>query len=146
MRSDVIGDFHEPYGAVLAVAVGIRKSILVLRVEPPEPLNALSGVHFSGVDVALVIDRNVMQGDELAGLTADAAKSPQHLLGAVIDDADFAVGAIVHVDELLLLVGREHELVDRARGQRVLLVEMLGYERAVFAENLDTIIGAVADI
>src|SRR5262249_48372641 len=49
-------------------------------------------------------------------------------------------------DEFLFLVWRKYQFVDRAGGQRILLIEMLGHERAVLAEDLDTIVGAVADI
>src|SRR5438876_5187849 len=40
-----------------------------------------------------------------------------------------------HMDEFLLLVGREHEVVDRAGAARRLLVDLLGHEAAVFAED-----------
>src|SRR5215831_3464492 len=123
-----------------------RNPTLILRVEPPELLNALPGVHLGGIDVPLVIDSDVVQRCELPGLAADATESPHDLLGAVVQDADFAVGAIGHVDEFLLLVRRKHQLVDRAGSPRVLLIEMLGHERAILAEDLETVDGAVADI
>src|SRR5260370_20962251 len=98
------------------------------------------------MDVGLVIARNVMQRRELPGLAADASEPPQDLLGTVVQDTDFAIGAVGRVDELLLLVRRKYQFVDRARRQRVLLVEMFGHERAVLAEDLDAIVGAIADV
>src|SRR5258708_7575686 len=87
-----------------------------------------------------------MQRRELPGLAADATEPPQDLLGAVVQDTDFAIGAVGRVDELLFLVGRKYQFVDRTRRPRVLLIEMLGHEGAVLAEDLDAIIGTIADI
>src|SRR5207245_11254391 len=111
-----------------------------------EFLNALPCVHLGRIDVALVIDRNVMQRSELPSLTTDATESPHDLLGAVVKDADFAIGAVGRIDELLLLVGRTYEFVDRARRPRVLLIEVLGHERSVLAEDVNAIVGAIADV
>src|SRR5262249_55591900 len=76
---------------------------LVLGIQPSELLNALPGVHLGGIDVALVIDRNVMQRRELPSLAADATEATHDLLGAMVQDTDFAIGAVGRVDELLLL-------------------------------------------
>jgi len=47
---------------------------------------------------------------------------------------------------LLRRVGREHQIVDRSVAARVLLVDVLGDERAVLAKNLQPVVGAVAHI
>ena len=67
-------------------------------------------------------------------------------LRGAVDDAHLAVHAVDHVDEFLLRVGREHEVVDRAGAARVLLEDVLGDERAVLPENLQPVVGAVADV
>src|SRR5207247_1375890 len=87
---------------------------LVLRIEPFELLHPLAGVYFRRVDVALAVDGDVVQRRELPGLSAGAAEMRERLLRDAIDDAYLAVHAVDHVDELLLLVGREHQVIDRA--------------------------------
>src|SRR5580700_7195819 len=119
---------------------------LILQVQAPEPLDALSGRHLGGVDVALMVDRDVVGRGELAGLAANPAEPSEHFLAGMVYDPHFAVRAVDHVDVFLRLVRREHEFVDRAGGTGVLLVEMLGDERAVLAEDLHAVVGAVAGV
>src|ERR1700681_271941 len=73
-------------------------------------------------------------------------KAAERLVAGAIDDAHLAVRSIHHVDELLLPVGREGDLVDRAVEPGIALEEMLGHEGAVLAEDLIAVIDAVADI
>src|SRR5215211_6937290 len=90
----------------------------ILRVEAAEFLHALAGVHFRGVDVALPVDGDVVQGGEHADLATGTAEAGQRLLAGTIDDAHFAVHTVDHVDVFLLLVRREHEIVDRSGAAR----------------------------
>src|ERR1700704_3943723 len=92
----------------------MTESRSLLSVEPPELLHPLPGVHFRRVDVALAVDGDVVQRRELPGLAAGAAEMRERLLRGAIDDAYLAVHAVDHVDELLFLVGREHQVIDRA--------------------------------
>src|SRR2546428_1893835 len=87
-----------------------------------------------------------MRGGELARLPPDAAKAPDGLHARALHDADLAVRAIDHVDVFLLRIRRERDLVDRAVHAGLLLEEMLGHERAVLPEDLQAIVGAVADV
>ena len=91
-------------------------------------------------------DGNVVERGELADLPPGPAETRERLLRGVVDDAHLAVHAVNHVDEFLLLVGREHEIVDRAGAARALLVDVLGDEAAILAEDLQPVIGAIADI
>src|SRR4051794_19858875 len=87
-----------------------------------------------------------MDGGELPRLPPNAAKAPDGLHGRALHDADLAIRAVDHVDISLLRVRRERDLVDRAVHAGLLLKDVLGHERAVLAEDLKAIIGAVADV
>jgi hypothetical protein len=87
-----------------------------------------------------------MDGGELARLPPDPAKAPDGLHARTLHDADLAVRAIDHVDKFLLGIRRERDLVDRAVHAGLLLEEMLGHEGAILAEDLQAIVGAVADV
>src|SRR3979409_882005 len=63
----------------------------ILRVEPPELLHALSGIHLRGEDIALAVDRDVVQRRELADLPARAAEARQRIFAGARDDAHLAV-------------------------------------------------------
>src|ERR1041385_901309 len=131
---------------VIVAILPVKSIPSILRINPPEFLDALPGVDLGGVDIALPVDRDVMQRGELPDLPAGSADARQRLLAQAIDNADFTVHPVDHVDELLVLVGREHEIVDRAGAERRFLEHMLGNERAVLAEHLHPVVGAVADI
>src|SRR5712691_9641506 len=122
-----------------------RDTRLILDVEPAELLDALPGVHLGGEDVALPVDGDVVQRRELADLASGPAEAAERLPGGVVDDAHLAVHAVDRVDESLLRVGREDEVVDRAGAARRLLVDLLGDEAAVLAEDLQAIVDAVAN-
>src|SRR5262245_16612149 len=86
--------------------------VLVLHVEPTEFLHPLAGIHFRGVDVALSIHGDVVERGELADLAAGSAEAREHVLGGTIDDPHLAVHPVDHVDERLVLVGREYQVID----------------------------------
>src|SRR2546423_13147149 len=87
-----------------------------------------------------------MQRRELADLSAGPAEAREHFLRRMIDDADFAVHAVDHVDELLRRVGREHEIVDRPGAKRRPLEDMLSDKGAVLLKHLKAVIRTVADV
>src|SRR5215468_8080997 len=87
-----------------------------------------------------------MQRRELADLPSGPAEAAERLLRGTVDDAHFAVHAVDHVDQSLLLVGREYEVVDRAGAARRLLVDVFADEGAVLAKDLHAIVGPVADV
>src|SRR5262249_929115 len=111
-----------------------------------KPLNPLARIHLGREDVALAVDRDVVEGGELADLATGSAEAAERLLRGVIDDTHLAVHAVDHVDEPLLLIGREPEAIDRAGAAGGLLIDVLGDEGPVFAENLQPVVGAIADI
>src|SRR3954453_6888564 len=119
---------------------------LVLLIHSPELLYPLTGIHLGGEDVALTVDGDVVQRSEHAHLPSGATEAAERFFRRVVDQTHLAVHAIDHIDELLLLVGREYEIVDRAGATRCLLIDMLGDEAAVLAENLQAIVDAVADM
>src|SRR5262249_33517761 len=118
---------------------------LILDVGAAEFLDSLAGVDLGGEDVALAVDGDVVQRRELADLAAGPAAAAARLARGVVADAPLAVHAVDHVDELLLGVGREHEVVDRAGAARRLLVDLLGDEAAVLVKDLQAVVDAVAD-
>src|SRR3954468_21394543 len=88
-----------PSGAWCASRICRRRSIL--GVEPAELLDALTGRDLRRVEVALPVYGDVMQCRELAGLAADAPETAEAVLRGTVDDADFAVRPVDHVDEFL---------------------------------------------
>ena len=59
---------------------------------------------------------------------------------------DLAVGAVGDEDVALLGILRQHEVPYRAVRKRLRLDAEFLHERAVLAEHLDAVVGAVADI
>ncbi len=92
------------------------------------------------------VDGDVVERGELARLPPRTAEAGEDVLRCALDDAHLAVHPVGHVDEPLLAVGREHQVVDRAGASRALLEDVLGDEAAVLAENLQPVVGAVADV
>src|SRR6185295_3068261 len=133
----------DPFGASNRPDV---TEFLFLPVDAAEFLDALTGLDFRGIEVALAVDRDVVERGELARLAAGPAEAAEHLLRRPVDDAHLAVHAVDHVDESLLSVRREHQVVDRAGAARVLLEHMLRHEAAVLAEDLHAVVGAVAHV
>src|SRR5260370_21308919 len=62
-----------------------RIAPLILQIDPPEFLHALSGVDLGRVDVALAVDRDVVERREHADLPAGTAEACQHLLSGAPD-------------------------------------------------------------
>jgi len=73
----------------------------VLQIDPAEFLHALSGVHLGREDVALAVDRDVVQGRELTGLPAGTEIiADDGLSPAALDAVDGVItGAAVAIAE-----------------------------------------------
>jgi hypothetical protein len=84
-------------------AFAIRR--LILHVEPAKLLHALAGIDLGGKDIALSIDGDIVERRELADLPPRPTETAERLLRCAIDDTYFAIHAVDHVDEFLLLVG-----------------------------------------
>src|SRR5262249_16153025 len=119
---------------------------LVLDVDPAKLLHALAGIDLRRKDVSLAVDGDVMQRRELADLPSWPAEAAVSLPRRPVGDGHLAVHAVDHVDEFLVLVGREHEVIDRARAARRLLVDVLGDKSAILTEHLQAVVAAVADV
>src|SRR5262249_49599857 len=63
--------------AALVAKADLRSARLVLQIDAPEFLHALSGIHLRGEDVALAIHRDVVQRRELADLPARPAEAAE---------------------------------------------------------------------
>ena len=97
---------------------------LILRIEPAELLYPLAGIDLGRVDVSLAVGGDVVQRRELPHLPPRPAETTERLLRGAVNDTNLAVHSVDHVDERLLLVGREHEVVDRACAARRLLEDV----------------------
>src|SRR5262249_23716809 len=69
-----------------------------------ELLQAFSFVGLGGVDVALRIGGDAMDGEELAGLASAVAETGQNLHRRALDDVDLLVLPVGQVDVFLLRV------------------------------------------
>jgi hypothetical protein len=85
---------------------------LILHIYSPELLHPLTCIHLRSEDIALAIDSDVVQRREHAHLSSRPTEAAKRLLRGAVDDAHLAVHAVDHIDEFLLLIGREHEIVD----------------------------------
>src|SRR5205807_4295497 len=117
-----------------------------LLVDAAEFLDPLARLYLRGVEVPLPVDRDVVERGELARLAPGPAEAADDLLGDALDDAHLAVHAVDHVHEALAALGREHEVVHRAVAARLSFERVLGDEAAVLAEDLQPVVGAVADV
>src|SRR5258705_3335145 len=83
---------------------------------------------------------------ELARLVAMTAPLREHLAIVPVDRDDLTVRAIGNEDVFLSRVLRKHEIPDRTVLHGLRLDPELLHECAVFAENLDAIIGTVTNV
>ena len=95
-----------------------------------ELLQALAGVGFGRVDVALRVDGDAVHAEEHAGLAAAVAEVVELFHRLAVEDADVLVDAVSHVEEALLRVLREGDVPHRAVGQRVCRDEHFLHELA----------------
>src|SRR5882757_9904536 len=111
-----------------------------------ELLDALSGVDFGGIDVALRIDRHGVNPVELAGVAAVMAEGADHAAVVPLQHADFVVLAVGAEQIALLRIRPDRDVPHRAIAERVLFIEPFGHEGAVLLEHLNAVVDAVADI
>src|SRR4029077_4709434 len=110
-------------------------------------LQAFAGIDFARIEVAARIELADVHPVEFAGAAAGPAAGADN--GAIVaaDDVQNVVGAIDHDEVVLFLVARrERDAPGRAGAARLGVEHELPHEAAVLAEDLDAIVGAVADI
>src|SRR6185503_15313616 len=112
----------------------------------------------AGVHVALRVNRDAADGEELSRVTSTAAERADRRERVALQDVDLLVVAVGDEHVALLGVIREREIPRRAmrrddaelsgdrRAERVLRHDGFLHERAIFAKYLDAIAAAVADI
>ena len=87
-----------------------------------------------------------MHGIELPRLAAAAAEGIDFLHRLAVIDMNLLVGAVGDVHEFLLRIAREGDFPGGAVALGVRLDRILLHEGAIGLEDLDAVIGAVADI
>ena len=60
----------------------------------PEPLRALAGIDFRGIDAALGVDRDVVHPVEITGLVARTTEGADDFSALAQDDTRLVVGAV----------------------------------------------------
>src|SRR6516225_1178919 len=101
---------------------------------------------FAGHEIAVGIDPEAVQVEELAGLAAGAADMADLFEGGAIQDGDAFVRAVGDVKETLFRIGRQRNAECRASSLRFPLHEPFLHEGAVQLERLDAVVGAVRDV
>src|ERR1051326_1406605 len=109
-------------------------------------LNALPAIRLRSENVALRIGRDAVHGVEFAGLPAAVAEAGQDLHRVALDDVDLLVGAVGQVDVRLLRIFGERDVPRGAVAERVLRDEDFLDESAIGFEDLDAIVGTVANV
>jgi hypothetical protein len=98
------------------------------------------------VEGALRVNRDVVHPLKLAGLAPVTAPLREHLSILARKRVDLAIGAVGDEDELLLRIDRQHQVPDRAVGERLRFDPEFLHEGAILAEHLDAVVDTVADI
>src|SRR5262249_15024401 len=111
-----------------------------------ESLDALTAISLGRVDVAFRIGRDAVHSVELARLTSAVAETRQDFERVAKHDVDLVVRTVDQIDLVLLRILREREVPNGSVAERSLRDEHFLDERAVFLENLNSIIHTVAYI
>src|SRR6266511_2744082 len=109
-------------------------------------LHAAPKADLRGVEGALRINRNVVHPLELAGLAPLAAPLREQLSILARKRVDLAIGAVGDEDELLLRIDRQHQVPDRAVGERLGFDPEFLHKGAILAKHLDAVVDTIADI
>src|SRR5262245_56715292 len=143
-------EFRDPHRAARRLPRGPGRALIFSRHRSHtfehEPLDALSFVGFSRVDVASRIDGDAVRAEELTWLASAVAEARQQLQRLPFDDVDLFVLSVRDVDEPLLGISREGDVPDRPRTKRVLRVERFLDELSFRRKDLNAIVHAIADI
>src|SRR6266487_4375160 len=99
-------------------------------------LHAAPKADLRGVEGALRINRNVVHPLELAGLAPLAAPLREQLSILARKRVDLAIGAVGDEDELLLRIDRQHQVPDRAVGERLGFDPEFLHKGAILAKHL----------
>ena len=111
-----------------------------------EFLHPLSFVGFGGVEVALRIRGNAVDGVELAGLAASVAEIGEFFQGIAEQNVNAVIGAVSQKHELLVGVFGKRDVEYGAVTERVLFDEGFFDERAVLLEHLNAVVGAITNV
>src|SRR5947209_18050462 len=102
-----------------------------------ELLRPLAGVDLAGVEVAVRVDRQVVDPVELAGLAARPAEGRLHGAAVARQREHLVVAAVGHEQPALLRVAREDDVPHGAVPRGARLDRELADEAAVLVEHLD---------
>ena len=111
-----------------------------------ESLHAPAGGRFADVEIALRIHAHAVRAQHLSELTAAAAELADDLEIAAPQDPDLVVGAVGHIEPLLIAIRRQHRNERRARGQRARRDDLLLDELALLIEHLDAVAAPIGDV
>src|SRR5262249_51051273 len=124
----------------------IRSRLLLWRTADDLPsLDTLALEHLGGEDVTPRVDGDVVHAEELPGHAAETAIGPNHFAVGPADHTHLVVAAVDIDQEALLLVRPQIDIPDRT-AQCLRQVDPFAHEAAVLAEDLQPIIGAIANI
>src|SRR6185312_7949141 len=111
-----------------------------------EALDALPAIRLGCIDVAFRIGRDAVDAVEFAGLASAIPEAGEHFERVAIDDVHLVVFAVRDVEELLLRVVGKGDVPDRSRAEGLFLDHFFLHESAVWFEDLDTVVNAIADV
>ena len=111
-----------------------------------EPLRARARRDLAGVEVALRIDRQVMQALEVARFLAALAKLIEDLQALPVEHGDVRVAVVGDIEELLLRVGGERQSGRRLRRRPGSIDERLRHELPVRREDLHSPVRTVGHV
>lgn len=103
-------------------------------------------IGLGGEYVALRIRSDAVYGVEFTRLPPAVAEAGHHFERFSVDDPDLLVGAVRQEDVLLLRIFRKRDVPNRAVPQGVLIKDLFLDEGPVRFEDLNAVIGPVADI
>ena len=109
-------------------------------------LDALAGIDFARIEVAVGIGGHLVHPVELAGVAAVVSGLAEDAAIAAQQRPNDVVLAVGDQQELLIAVAREGQLPDRSVAQRFLAQEELLQEFSLLGEHLDAIVHAIADV
>jgi hypothetical protein len=103
-------------------------------------------IGLSRKDVAFRIRGDAVYGIEFARLPPAVAETRDHFERFAVDDPDLLVGPVRQEDVFLLGIFRKSDVPNRAVPQGVLIKDLFLDEGPVRFEDLNAVIGPVADI
>src|SRR5215469_5926573 len=111
-----------------------------------ELLDALTSVHFAGVQVALRVGHDLVHPMKLSRVAAAVSHLTDHRAVFAPYSPDHVVLAVVDKQKFLVFVGGTRKLPDRPDAQSLCTEGELLHEFSLLGENLHAIVDAVTDI